>query len=315
MEHCELLIIGAGAAGMSAAAAAWESGVRDLVLVDSASAPGGILRQCSHFGFGRAVFGTEKTGPDYASFLFSRLEDTGVRLLTETEVLSVSGERLAVLSSRKGLTELGFQRLILAAGCRERSIGSLPIVGTRPAGVFTAGQVQELLNLRKRLPGTDILILGSGDLGMIMAYQLQEAGAHVIALVEQEDHYGGLPRNYHRFLEPSGVPLLLRTTVTELFGSGRLTGVLLRQLDTGKQIRLSCDTLVTAVGLIPDRALVLDLGSPAWLSLAGNCHHVHELVDSAVAEAASVGRLVASAFREAEHDSVALPVLCRHPQQ
>ena len=109
MEHCELLIIGAGAAGMSAAAAAWESGVRDLVLVDSASAPGGILRQCSHPGFGRAVFGTEKTGPDYASFLFSRLEDTGVRLLTETEVLSVSGERLAVLSSRKGLTELGFQ--------------------------------------------------------------------------------------------------------------------------------------------------------------------------------------------------------------
>ena len=227
----------------------------------------------------------------------------------------MSGDRLAVLSSRKGLTELAFQRLILAAGCRERSLGSLPIVGTRPAGVCTAGQVQELLNLRQRLPGTDILILGSGDLGMIMAYQLQEAGAHVIALVEQEDHYGGLPRNYHRFLEPSGVPLLLRTTVTELFGSGRLTGVLLRQLDTGKQIRLSCDTLVTAVGLIPDRALVLDLGSPAWLSLAGNCHHVHELVDSAVAEAASVGRLVASAFREAEHDSVALPVLCRHPQQ
>ena len=205
--------------------------------------------------------------------------------------------------------------LILAAGCRERSIGSLPIVGTRPAGVFTAGQVQELLNLRKRLPGSDILILGSGDLGMIMAYQLQEAGAHVIALAEQEDHYGGLPRNYHRFLEPSGVPLLLRTTVTELFGSGRLTGVLLRQLDTGKQIHLSCDTLVTAVGLIPDRALVSDLGSPAWLSFAGNCHHVHELVDSAVAEAASVGRLVASAFRETEHDSAALPVLCRHPQQ
>lgn len=315
MDHCKLLIIGAGAAGMSAAAAAWESGIHDIVLVDSASAPGGILRQCSHPGFGRAAFGTEKTGPEYASFLFSTLQDTGVRLLSETEVLSVSGDRLAVLSSRTGLTELCFQRLILAAGCRERSIGSLPVAGTRPAGVFTAGQVQELLNLRHRLPGSDILILGSGDLGMIMAYQLQQAGAHVIAVVEQEDHYGGLARNYHRFLEPSGVPLLLRTTVTELFGSGRLTGVLLRQLDTGQQVCLSCDTLVTAVGLIPDRALVSDLGCPDWLSFAGNCHRVHDLVDSAVAEAASVGRLAASAFAEEELDPKAISDLCRHPKQ
>ena len=296
MEHCELLIVGAGAAGMSAAVAAWEAGVRDLILADSAPCPGGILCQCSHPGFGRAVFGTEKTGPEYASFLLSGLANTGVRLLPETEVLSVSGDRRAVLSSRRGLTELSFQRLILAAGCRERSIGSLPIAGTRPSGVFTAGQVQELLNLRHCLPGAEILILGSGDLGMIMAYQLQNAGAHVVAVAEQADHYGGLARNYHRYLEPSGIPLFLRTTVTELFGSGRLTGVLLRQLDTGEQTYLSCDTLVTAVGLIPDRALVSALGSPDWLSFAGNCHHVHELVDSAVAEAAAVGRLAASAL-------------------
>ena len=137
MEHCELLIIGAGAAGMSAAAAAWEGGVRDLVLVDSAPAPGGILRQCSHPGFGRTVFGTEKTGPEYASLLFSRLKLTGVRLLPETEVLSVSEDRLAVLSSRKGLTELGFQRLILATGCRERSSqGSEILSGTDPGAAL-----------------------------------------------------------------------------------------------------------------------------------------------------------------------------------
>ena len=310
MEHCELLIIGAGAAGVSAAIAAWEAGVRDLLLVDSASAPGGILRQCSHRGFGRTVFGAEKTGPEYASFLLSGLENTGVRLLPETAVLSVSPDRRAVLSSRTGLTELSFHRLILAAGCRERCIGSLPVAGTRPSGVFTAGQAQELLNLRHRLPGREIIILGSGDLGMIMAYQLQEAGAHVIAVAEQEDHYGGLARNYHRFLEPSGVPLLLRTTVTGLYGSGRLTGVLLRQLDTREQTLIPCDTLVTAVGLIPERALVCGLGAPDWLSFAGNCHHVHELVDSAVAEAASVGRLAASALAASEHDPDIFPEVC-----
>ena len=291
MEHCELLIIGAGAAGVSAAVAAWEAGVRDLLLVDSASAPGGILRQCSHRGFGRAVFGEEKTGPEYASFLLSGLEGTGVRLLPETEVLSVSGNRRAVLSSRTGLTELRFHRLILAAGCRERCIGTLPVAGTHPSGVFTAGQAQELLNLRHRLPGREIIILGSGDLGMIMAYQLQHVGAHVIAVAEQEDHYGGLARNYRRFLKPSGVPLLL----------------LLRQLDTGEQTHIPCDTLVTAVGLIPERTLVSGLGSPDWLSFAGNCHHVHELVDSAVAEAASVGRLAASTLAASEHDPDIFP--------
>ena len=142
---------------------------------------------------------------------------------------------------------------------------------------------------------------------MIMAAGLQEAGAHVIAVAEQEDHYGGLARNYHRFLEPSGIPLLLRTTVTELYGSGRLTGVLLRQLDTGAQTHIPCDTLVTAVGLIPDRTLVSGLGSPDWLSFAGNCHHVHELVDSAVAEAASVGRLAASALAASGQDPDIFP--------
>ena len=310
MEHCELLIIGAGAAGMSAALSAWDSGTRDIILVDSASSLGGILPQCTHPGFGRALFGEERTGPDYASYLSSRFSDTDIHIVLGTEVLSVSPERTAVLSSREGIWELAFRRLILAAGCRERSIGSLPVAGVRPSGVFTAGQVQELLNLRHRLPGREILILGSGDLGMIMAAQLKEAGAHVIAIVEQEDHYGGLARNYHRFLEPSGIPLLLRTTVAELFGSGRLTGVLLRQLDTGKETQVSCDTLVTALGLIPDRALVSTLGAPEWLSFAGNCHHVHELVDSAVAEAASAGRLAASVLSEAGSDPNVLPKRC-----
>ena len=293
MEHCKLLIIGAGAAGMSAAHSAWEHGIRDILLVDSRACPGGILPQCSHRGFGKALFGEEKTGPEYAAFLSSQLTESGVPFLPETDVLSVSPDRTALLSSRGGLRETGFEHLILATGCRERSIGELPVCGSRPAGIFTAGQIQEQLNLRQRRPSGRILILGSGDLGLIMAGQLHDAGCDVVAVVEQSGRCGGLSRNYHRFLEPTGIPLMLRTTVTEVCGQGRLTGVKLRQLDTGKTINLDCNILITAVGLVPDQALIRRLGRPEWLHLGGNCHHVHELVDSAVQEARSVGAAIA----------------------
>ena len=307
MEHVKLLIVGAGAAGLSAAVSAWDAGCRDILVTDRASAPGGVLPQCIHRGFGLTNFGEELSGPEYAERLLSALAGTGVRMLLETEILSVSDDKTAVLSRRGCVSRVRFERLILASGCREKSIGALPVAGTRPAGIFTAGQAQEMINLRHQDLGREVLILGSGDLGMIMAAGLQEAGAHVIAVAEQGDHYGGLARNYHRFLEPSGIPLLLRATVTELYGSGRLTGVLLRQLDTGAQTYIPCDTLVTAVGLIPDRTLVSGLGSPDWLSFAGNCHHVHELVDSAVAEAASVGRLAASALAASGQDPDIFP--------
>jgi NADPH-dependent 2,4-dienoyl-CoA reductase/sulfur reductase-like enzyme len=286
----ELMIIGAGAAGMAAALSAREAGCRDILLVDRREQTGGILSQCVHEGFGLSAFGTELTGPVYAERLAERLAQTGVRFLPGREVLAVTKEKTAVLSGSEGLEEIRFEKLILATGCREKSIGALPVAGTRPAGIFTAGQAQEMMNLRGQDPGNEILILGSGDLGMIMARQLVLAGKHVIALAEKEAHYGGMARNYHRCIEPYGIPVLYRTTVTEIHGHGRISGVTLRHLDSGEEEQLSCDTLITALGLIPERELVRMLGEPAWLFLAGNCHRVHDLVDSAVAEAERIGK-------------------------
>ncbi len=286
----ELLIVGAGAAGMAAALSAWEAGCRDILLVDRRDRPGGILPQCLHKGFGLSTFGTELTGPSYAEQLAQRLKETNVRLALGTEVLAIDADKTALLSDRHGLTELHFDRLILASGCREKSIGALPVAGTRPAGIFTAGQAQEMMNLRGQDPGNEILILGSGDLGLIMARQLVLAGKHVIAVVEKEAHYGGLARNFRRCIEPYRIPLLVRTTVTEIHGRGRISGVTLRRLDSGEEEQISCDTLITALGLIPERELVRKLGEPAWLFLAGNCRRVHDLVDSAVAEAERIGK-------------------------
>ena len=288
----ELLIVGAGAAGMTAALSAWEAGCRDILLVDRRERSGGILPQCLHEGFGLASYGTELSGPDYAERIAARLARTGVRLALGTEVLAVRGDKTAVLSDRGGLSELRFERLILASGCRERSIGSLPTAGTRPAGIFTAGQAQEMMNLRGHDLGREVLILGSGDLGLIMARQFVLAGKHVIAVIEQEARYGGMARNYRRCSEPYQIPIRCRTTVSAIHGEGRIRGVTLRCLDSGAEEFLPCDTLVTALGLIPERELVRGLGDPDWLSLAGNCHRVHDLVDSAAAEAEAIGARV-----------------------
>ena len=289
MKSCKLLIVGAGAAGLSAALSAWEAGCRDILLADRAAQPGGILPQCLHEGFGLAAYGRELSGPEYAARLAEKLRQTGVRFLPGTEVLSVSEARVAVLSRSGSLEHLRFERLILAAGCRERAIGALPVAGTRPAGIFTAGQAQERINLRHQDIGDEILILGSGDLGMIMARRFTLEGKHVIAVLEQQAHFGGLARNYHRCIEAFSIPLRCRMTVREIHGRGRICGVTAEHLDTGDRETIACDTLVTALGLIPEQELVRGLGRPGWLSLAGNCRRVHELVDSAAAEGAKVG--------------------------
>ena len=296
MRSCKLLIVGAGAAGITAALAAWDAGCRDILLADRGAQPGGILPQCLHEGFGLAAFGRELTGPEYTSRLVQKLAATGVVFLPECEVLSVSEDRIAVLSRRGALERLHFERLILASGCREKTIASLPVAGTRPAGVFTAGQAQALINLRHQQPGREILILGSGDLGMIMARRFVLEGSHVIAVLEQEAHYGGLARNYHRCLEAFSIPLRCRMTVRAIHGEGRISGVTCEHLDTGGREFIACDTLVTALGLIPERELVRDLSGKEWLSLAGNCSRVHDIVDSAAAEAERVGRIAGVAL-------------------
>ena len=292
----ELLIVGAGAAGITAALSAWEAGCRDVLLVDRREQLGGILPQCLHEGFGLAQYGMELTGPDYTERITEKLAQTGVRLALGTEVLTVRGDKTAVLSDRSGLTELHFERLILTAGCRERTIGSLPVAGTRPTGIFTAGQAQEMMNLRGQDVGREVLILGSGDLGLIMARQFVLAGKHVIAVIEKESRCGGMARNYHRCIEPYQIPIRFRTTVAAIHGEGRISGVTLRHLDSGAEEFLPCDTLVTALGLIPERELVRGLGDSDWLFLAGNCRRVHDLVDSAVAEAEAIGARVGGEF-------------------
>ena len=271
MERTELLIIGAGAAGISAACAAWDAGCRDVVLADRLPYPGGVLPQCLHEGFGLAAYGSELTGPVYAERLAKALAQTGVRFLPEREVLAVTKEKTAVLSGSGGVEEIRFERLILATGCREKSIGSLPVAGTRPAGIFTAGQAQEMINLHHWQLGSRVVILGSGDLGMILARRFTLEGKQVLAVLEQEAHFGGLARNYHRCIEAHHIPIRYRCTV-----------------------RLSCDTLITAVGLVPERELIRGLEEEAWLSLAGNCSKVHDLADSAAAEGAKIGGRVGS---------------------
>ena len=289
MERTELLIIGAGAAGISAACAAWDAGCRNIVLADRLPCAGGILPQCVHEGFGLSAFGMELTGPIYAERLAERLALTGVRFLPEREVLAVTKEKTAVLSGSGGLEEIRFERLILATGSRERTVGSLALAGTRPAGVFTAGQAQEMINLHHWQLGDRIVILGSGDLGMILARRFTLEGKQVLAVLEQEAHFGGLARNYHRCIEAHHIPIRYRCTVREIHGMPPITGVTVEDLDSGERELLSCDTLITAVGLVPERELIHGLEEAPWLSLAGNCSRVHDLADSAAAEGAKIG--------------------------
>ena len=296
MENTELLIIGAGAAGISAACAAWDAGCRNVVLVDRLPNSGGVLPQCLHEGFGLAAFGKELTGPAYAEKLSEQLAQTGVRFLPGREVLAVTEEKTAVLSGSGGVEEIRFERLILATGSRERSIGALPVAGTRPAGVFTAGQAQEMINLHHWQLGRRVVILGSGDLGMILARRFTLEGKQVLAVLEQNAHVGGMARNYRRCIEAYYIPIRYRCTIREIHGMPRITGVTVEDLDSGERKILPCDTLVTAVGLVPERELIRGLEKEGWLSLAGNCSRVHDLADSAAAEGAKVGGQVGRQF-------------------
>lgn len=292
MEYFKLLIVGAGAAGMSAAISAWEHGAESILLVDRAERPGGVLPRCIHRGFGLSGFGEELTGPDYAQRIIDRLALTGAELCLRTTVLRVTPERTAILMSGSGLREIRFDQMILATGCRERSIGSLPVAGTRPSGIYTAGQAQELINLRGQDVGDKVVIVGSGDLGMIMARRFVLTGKRVIAVIEKEAHYGGMARNYRRCIEKYAVPIRYATEIACIHGTRRIEGVTVRSTVSGEEDFIPCETLVTALGLIPDRALVSTLGSPGWLHLCGNCSRVHDIADSAVNEAVRVaGRL------------------------
>lgn len=281
MEHFDILIIGGGAAGVAAADAAADAGCKSVALVDRKPALGGVLLQCAHRGFGEGLTGTE-----YAHTLL-RDFSKDISLFLNTTVLSVEKTKIAHLS---GGRTISFCELIYAAGCREIPMGALPIAGTRPRGIYTAGQMQEMMNIYGFCPEGPVVILGSGDIGLIMAAQIAALSIPV-TLVEQKDTCGGLVRN-RRCLAEYPIRLICGQTITEVKGYPALTGC---RLSGGEY--LPCKQLLIAAGLRPDRALIAALGNPPWLHLCGNCNIVHPMVEGVTAEGTRAGIAAALTLR------------------
>ena len=288
MKQYDVLVIGGGAAGMAAALAAAERGRRTL-LVERERALGGILNQCLHRGFGLSWYGEDLSGVEYAERFVRAVESAPVTVQTGAEVLEIATDKTTLISAKNALFRVAFDQCVLAAGCREKPLGALDVAGTRPAGVFTAGTAQRLVNVGHYSVGKDVVILGSGDVGQIMARQLCQSGRRLAAMVEQAAELGGLARNRRDCVEAYDIPVLLRTTVEAVLGAERVTGVRLRDLDTGEAWDLPCDTLITAVGLVPDRTLLPVGDVPPWLHLAGNCDYVHDIVDAVTREGLALG--------------------------
>ena len=300
MDSYEVLVTGGGAAGMAAALAAAGQG-RRVLLVERSGRLGGVLPQCLHHGFGLSYFHQDLTGADYAARFISRLDAAPVEVRLDTMVVELTARRTAWLSSERGFQEVGFQRAILASGCREIPLGALPVAGTRPAGVFTAGQAQQMVNLYGYDIGDQIVVLGSGDIGLIMAQQLSLLGKRVLAIIEQKDCPGGLPEHQQQCREAWRIPIITSATIGRLHGQQRLSGVTVRHLDSGSCDYLPCSTLIVACGLRPERELAdplaIDGRYPQWLALCGNCDYVHKIVDTVTVQGEKTGAWAGSSQR------------------
>ncbi len=325
MEYHDLLILGGGPAGLAAALAAREAGVEDLVILERDRELGGILNQCIHNGFGLHTFQEELTGPEYAGRFIDRVNAAQIPYRLDTMVLDLSADRIVTaVSPRDGLYQIRAGAVILAMGCRERPRGALNISGFRPAGVWSAGTAQRLVNLEGRMPGREVVILGSGDIGLIMARRMTLEGAKVHCVAELLPYSGGLKRNIVQCLDDFNIPLLLRHTVVEIQGRERVTGVVLAQVGPdrkpipGTEKQYPCDTLLLSCGLIPENELSRAAGVPLDLVTGGpqvdqrlqtgvpgvfacgNVLHVHDLVDYVSQEATQAGRCAAEFLRDAE---------------
>lgn len=315
MRNHDIVIVGGGPAGLAAAVAAYDAGCRDVVILDREPKVGGILMQCIHNGFGLHKLGKELTGPEYAAVYEQMVAQRNITVLAETTVTSVTPERVVTAQSREGIVKIQAKAVILAMGCRERSRGALNISGSRPAGIYSAGTAQKLVNCMGYQVGKRVVILGSGDIGLIMARRMSYEGAKVEAVCEVMPYSGGLTRNIVQCLEDFGIPLYLSTTVVQIHGDKRLEGVTIAQVDEKRNVLeetkryIPCDTLLLSVGLIPENELTRAAGIAMdpitggalvdencqtqipGIFACGNVLQVHDLVDyvSEEAERAGIG--------------------------
>ena len=331
MLNHDIVIVGGGPAGMAAAIAAYDAGVTDVVILDREPDMGGILRQCIHAGFGLHRLGRELTGPEYADVFKQQVLERKIKVFYESTVTAVSPDKIVTAQSREGILKIQAKAVILAMGCRERSRGALNTPGTRPAGIFSAGTAQKFINCEGYMVGKKVVILGSGDIGLIMARRMTLEGAKVEAVCELMPYSGGLTRNIVQCLEDFGIPLYLSTTVCQVHGKGRLEGVTIAQVDERRNAieetkrYIPCDTLLLSVGLIPENELTRAAGIPMdpitngaivdencqtltpGIFACGNVLQVHDLVDYVSDEAERAGLGAANFVKNGQKEADYIP--------